>query len=168
MRIIGASDTETDPLPSLETDAMNIAAAYNMTPAADKPWTREDDIRSSMGLCALLLARGMLYVQSVTASRVWPLAKAQEKLDAARGHYVTAKKRGATDARLAQLAADGLTLAAAIKAAEVIAAPALARNAERAKAKAAAAAERPYCDCAARRSCRWSSRPSRPRRRTST
>jgi len=95
---------------------MNIAAAYDMTPAASKPFTRADGIRSAVTLCALHLAYAATSAAEVTAKRHAPLKRAEEKLAAARRFYGLAK-RGASPEQLAPLAADGATVGASVKAA---------------------------------------------------
>jgi len=96
---------------------MNIAAAYDMTPAASKPFTRADGIRSAVTLCALHLAYAATSAAEVTATKHFPLKRAEEKLAAARRFYALAKARGASPEQLAPLAADGAVVGAAVKAA---------------------------------------------------
>lgn len=96
---------------------MNIAAAYNMTPAASKPFTQADGIRSAVTLCSLYLAQASLSAGEVTTKRHAPLKRAEEKLAAARRFYGLAKARGASPEQLAPLAADGATVGASVKAA---------------------------------------------------
>lgn len=96
---------------------MNIAAAYDMTPAASKPFTKADGIRSAITLCALHLACAATSAAEVTARKHFPLKRAEEKLASARRFYALAKARGASPEQLAPLAADGATVGASVKAA---------------------------------------------------
>lgn len=99
---------------------MNIAAAYDMTPAASKPFTKADGIRSAVTLCALHLAYAATSAAEVTAKRHAPLKRAEEKLAAARRFYGLAVKRGASPEQLAPLAADGAVVGASVKAAAAL------------------------------------------------
>lgn len=72
---------------------------------------------SPVSLCAWYLARALTEARAIKASAD-ALAKAQEHLAAARRHYCKAKARGASADVLAQLVADGHTVAAEVKAAE--------------------------------------------------
>lgn len=102
-----------------------------------RPFTQAESIDSAVTLCALHLAQAMTYALDVTTTRLWPVEKAEEKLAAARNHYKTAKARGASADRLAQLAADGFAVVDAIKAAQVRVAEGVAVRQAKAAAKAA-------------------------------
>lgn len=81
------------------------------------PATHIANASSPVSLCAWYLARALTEARAIKASAD-ALAKAQEHLAAARRHYCKAKARGASADVLAQLAADGHTVAAEVKAAE--------------------------------------------------
>jgi len=98
------------------------------------PATHIANASSPVSLCAWYLARALTEARAIKASAD-ALAKVQEHLAAARRHYCTAKARGASADVLAQLAADGVVVAAEVKAAAE-------RVAERAAVKAAEAVKK--------------------------
>ena len=127
---------------------MNIAAK-NYKPATTTldgtPLSAADSLRLTIVSFSCELAAAVVAAGEVTATRCAPIDKAQEKLQAARFYWHRAVERGASPEQLAQMAADGKAVAAAVAAAEPIAeegrkAKAL-RAIERA-AKAAAKAEK--------------------------
>lgn len=100
------------------------------------PATHIANASSPVSLCAWYLARALTEARAIKASAT-DLVKVKEHLAAARRHYTMAKARGASADVLAQLAADGHTVAAEVKAAE-------GRVSERAAQLAAKAAERAW------------------------
>ena len=128
---------------------MNIAAK-NYKPATTTldgtPLSAADSLRLTIVSFSCELAAAVVAAGEVTATRCAPIDKAQEKLQAARFYWHRAVERGATPEQLAQMAADGKAVAAAVAAAEPIAeegrkAKAL-RAIERAAKAAAKAAKR--------------------------
>jgi hypothetical protein len=98
---------------------MNIQARSTVgTILDDSPLSIADQIRLKITSISCELAYALSYAEQVTTSRHWPLEKAKEHLDFARSLYRKAVGLGATQAQLSQLAADGLTVAAAVASAE--------------------------------------------------
>jgi len=122
---------------------MNIAAK-NYKPAAppidDAPLTDAERLTLTIKAFSCELAAAVLAAGDVTPTRCAPIDRAKDKLQAARFYWHKAVERGASPEQLARMAADGKAAAAAVAAAEPIAAQGRQAKADRAIARAAKAA----------------------------